>query len=217
MTNSDVNAKRDSTFLRHLPTPLIPKMEDHLSLHVTDDTIDDIKIVMIGVDCQIESKGGPMSLQFSQAAPIWSPQFWNTFGHLVLAICSHVGVQGHPCSRAHCKTARCPPLAANVHVCSSQGHPCSRTHCKISRYPPPAACEHVHLSHGHPCLRAHCKTLRCPPQAANVHVSASQGHPFSRTHCKTSKCPSLAANEHVHVSHGHPFLRAHCKTSSCPP
>jgi hypothetical protein len=45
---------------------------------------------------------------------------------------------------------RWPPLAANLHVCSSHGHPFSLAHCSVARWPPEAADSHVHAFHGHP-------------------------------------------------------------------
>ena len=74
--------------------------------------------------------------------------------------------QGHPCSLAHCKSTKCPLLAAEVHTFSFQGHPCSL---------------------------AHCNTSKCPPSAAAAQVFSFQGHPISRNICSIHKRPLTAA------------------------
>ena len=95
--------------------------------------------------------------------------------------------QGHPCSRAHLNTSRCPPSTACLHVRSSHGQWCCRAHVNISRNPLMAANVHVPESHGQPCARAHCSKCMCPPRAACEHVDELHGHPCSCAHFSTSK------------------------------
>ena len=49
-------------------------------------------------------------------------------------------------SRAHWRTARCPPNAAYAHVISPQRHPWARAHCSTARCPSDAAYLQMRLS-----------------------------------------------------------------------
>ena len=51
------------------------------------------------------------------------------------AECGH----GQFCSRNHCKTCKCPPLAASHTACSSHVSPSLRNHLSASKCPPSAA------------------------------------------------------------------------------
>ena len=75
---------------------------------------------------------------------------------------------GQPFSRAHCRTSKCPPSAALVHVLLSHGQPFARTHCSISRCPPNTAPEHVPSSHGQPFSRNAFNSSSCPLNAATA-------------------------------------------------
>ena len=77
--------------------------------------------------------------------------------------------QLQPLSRAHCSTARWPPVAASSQVSSPQLQPFCRAHCRTARWPPLAAHEHVPRSQEQPFRRSHCSNARCPPAAAAAH------------------------------------------------
>ncbi len=131
--------------------------------------------------------------------------------------CCH-SFQGQPWLRAHCKTSKCPPSTARVHVCSFQGQPWPLNHCNTSKWPPPAAWAHVCSFQGQPWLLSHCNTFKWPPRATSLHICLlSQGQPWLRAHCNTFKWPPSAALEHVHTFQGQPWLLNHCNTFKWPP
>ena len=68
--------------------------------------------------------------------------------------------QLQPCCRAHCRTARCPPLAAHEHVLSFQLQPFWRAHRRVARWPPLAAWAQVSSLQLQPFCRYHCRTAR---------------------------------------------------------
>ena len=102
--------------------------------------------------------------------------------------------QGQPFACAHCSTSRCPPSAANLHVCSSHGQPSLRAHCSISRCPPSAACVHVPESHGQPFSRNTFNSSRCSPlAAARQRTSRRDRLPPRCMRCTALKHPSFTA------------------------
>jgi hypothetical protein len=143
---------------------------------------------------------------------------WCTARCPALAALLHVRPpQGQPSSRAHCSAARWPPTAAYAHTSAIHGQPFSRAHCSTCGCPPFTARAHVVSPHGQPLAQAHWSTARCPPSAALAHVCPSHGQPLARAHWTTARCPPVAAFAHVRPSHGQPFARAHWSTERLPP
>jgi hypothetical protein len=100
------------------------------------------------------------------------------------------GSGAHDC--AHLSMSRCPPTAANAHVCSSHEQCCSCDHLSISRCPPRAASKHMLASHGQPCFRAYLRTSTCPPAAAEPHVLSVHELPSAMAHTRSSMDPQNA-------------------------
>jgi len=128
------------------------------------------------------------------------------------------GGSGHPCSRAHCTTSRCPPLS------------CTRNRAVIPRavvLPRPLQHRQVPLPsgggtgrprHGQSCSSAHFNSSRCPPSATPPGDRPSlRWSMFSGPNRNRSPAPAPSAKENVNppLPHGQPCSCAHCNTR-CP-
>ena len=124
--------------------------------------------------------------------------------------------QLQPLCRAHCRTARWPPLAAPEHVLSSHLQPLWRAHCSTARWPPSAALAQVHSSQLQPLCCAHCRTARCPiwlrmstcAEPKHSHsgaaIAATPGGLQQLLQRTTILPVSGTWTMHLYLTHGHP-------------